>query len=98
MVAATIMPKEDCEFQDLAVRISDSAFMHMNRYGINMYTLCDMLQSPVDCPKLKKTGKSFRRGSKRLCSFRKGQLYNIILDCIQYNNEHVWSVSHLEPI
>lgn len=92
------MSKEDCEFQGLAVRISDSAFTHMRCYGIDMYTLCDMLQNPEDCPKRKKTGKPFRKASKRLCARRGGKVYNIILDNILYNCGYVWSVSHLEPI
>jgi len=49
-----VMNEADCTFGNMPLRISDSAFIHMNYYDIDMYTLCDMLHDPVDCPKKKK--------------------------------------------
>jgi hypothetical protein len=97
-MSAFVMPEADCEFEDVPLRISDSAFIHMNHYSMDMYTLCDMLHDHVDCPKMKKTGKPFRKDSKRVCSRRNGKTYNIILDKVPYCDGFVWSVSHLEPI
>lgn len=92
------MEKRDCLFEGLGVRISDSAFVHMRAFHIDALTLCDMLSSPVDCPKRKKTGKAFRKTSKRICSRRGKRTYTIIMDEYQFNEEKLWSVSHLEPI
>lgn len=92
------MNKDDCMFEGRAVRISDSAMIHLRYEKINVYTLCDMLASPIDCPKKKKTGKQFRKSSKRICSKRSGRVYNIILDEYPGEIELYWSVSHLEPI
>ena len=92
------MKKDDCQFEDRGVRISDSAFVHMRIFHIDAYTLCDMLSSTIDCPKNKRTGKPFRRGSKRVCSSRDNKIYNIILDEFSFEGESLWSVSHLEPI
>ena len=93
-----IMDKKDCLFEGLGVRISDSAFIHMRTFNIDAYTLCDMLSSPIDCPKRKRTGKAFRKTSKRVCSRRDSKIYNIILDEYLSNEEKLWNVSHLEPI
>ncbi|MCL2510201.1 MAG: hypothetical protein FWF07_03885 [Methanomassiliicoccaceae archaeon] len=92
------MDKRDCLFEGLGVRISDSAFIHMRVFHIDAYTLCDMLLSPIDCPKGKRTGKAFRKTSRRICSRRNDTTYNIILDEYPLKEEKLWSVSHLEPI
>lgn len=94
---AELMDIDDCNFEGLPVRISDSAFIHLRFEGIYPLTLCDMLASTIDCPK-KKTGKPFRKTSRRVCSNRKGRTYNIILDPYESNGTMYWSVSHLEPI
>ena len=80
------------------MRISDSAMIHLRNEHISPQTLCDMLESTFDCPKRKKTGKPFRKTSRKVCSNRKGRTYNIILDSYESNGKIYWSVSHLEPI
>jgi hypothetical protein len=92
------MEKKDCQFEGIGVRISDSAFIHMRVFEIDAYTLCDMLSDIIECPKKKKTGKAFRKTSRRVCSRRGRKTYNIILDEYFCNKERLWSVSHLEPI
>lgn len=98
MTVAEIMNKDDCLFRGLALRISDSAFVHMRNFDIEPLTLCDMLAAPINCPKNKKTGAPFRKTSTRLCARRKMTTFNIILDPLCVNGEKLWSVSHLEPI
>ena len=93
-----ILDKEDCQFEGLNLRISDSALVHMRTFHIDSLTLCDMLSSPIDCPKKKRTGKAFRKSSRRICSHRNNVIYNIILDEYLLKGEKLWSVSHLEPI
>jgi len=89
----------DCTFENLNVRISDSGIAHLHEFNIEPYTLCDMLASTIDCPKRKKTGKAFRKTSKRVCSRCDGKTYNIILDRFECTQGSIyWSVSHLEPI
>ena len=95
---AKLMEDDDCSFEGLPVRISDSALIHLRNEHITHLTLCDMLASTFDCPKRKKTGKPFRKTSRRVCSNRKGRTYNIILDFYESNGTEYWSVSHLEPI
>lgn len=95
---AELMGLEDCNFEGFKVRISDSAMIHLRYERIQTYTLCDMLSDPIDCPKGKRTGKPFRKSSRRLCAKRKGHTYNIILDKYESEGEEYWSVSHLEPI
>ncbi|QHK18067.1 hypothetical protein JS82_08085 [Methanomassiliicoccaceae archaeon DOK] len=93
-----LMDAEDCSFEGKPVRISESAITHLRYEGFDVYTLCDMLATPVDCPKRKGTGKPFRKTSRRVCSRRNGHTYNIILDPYPPNDMEYWSVSHLEPI
>ena len=57
---ATLMEAGDCSFEGRPVRVSDSAMIHLRYEGFDVYTLCDMLATPVDCPKRKGTGKAFR--------------------------------------
>lgn len=95
---ADLMDSEDCSFEELPVRISDSALIHLRAERIRPLTLCDMLASPIDCPKRKKTGKPFRKTSRRVCSNRGGRIYNIVLDSYESDGTVYWSVSHLEPI
>ena len=93
-----LMNADDCGYDGKPIRISDSAMIHLLKEKIPAFTLCDMLASPVECPKLKKTGKPFRKNSRRVCSMRKGRIYNIILDPYNDDGTMYWSVSHLEPI
>ena len=95
---ATLMNAEDCSFEGRPVRISDSAMIHLRYEGFDIYKLCDMLATPVDCPKRKGTGKPFRKTSRRICSRRNKRTYNIILDPYTSDGVEYWSVSHLEPI
>jgi len=95
---ATVLEREQCLFDGRRVRFSASALDHLYYFGIDAITLCDMLNCPINCPKLKKTGKPFRNTSRRICSRHRGRTYNIILDGYNMNDENLWSVSHLEPI
>lgn len=89
---------DDCVFKGLLLRISNSAMFHLRDFDIDAYTLCDMIQDHIECPKKKRTGKPFRKTSNRICSNHKGRVYNIILDKVEINGIEYWSVSHLEPI
>lgn len=97
-MAQLMKDEDDCKFKDCNVRISDSAILHLRDFDIGVFTLCDMLNNPIDCPKRKKTGKKFRPQSERICAKHKGRIFNIILDPYIYAGEKYWSVSHLEPI
>ena len=92
------LPINNGFFKGLNLRISDSAMFHLREFGINAYTLCDMVGDSFDCPKTKKTGKAFRNTSARVCANHRGKVYNIIMDRITIEGREYWSVSHLEPI
>lgn len=90
--------EDECRFKGLNLRISDSAMFHLREFDISVYTLCDMVEDSFDCPKVKKTGKAFRRTSTRVCAKHKGRTFNIIMDKMTIEESEYWSVSHLEPI
>lgn len=90
--------KDDCRFKGLNLRISDSCMFHLREFDISVYTLCDMVEDSFDCPKIKKTGKAFRKTSTRVCANHKGRVFNIIMDKMTIEECEYWSVSHLEPI
>lgn len=98
-MSPTRMSEEDeCRFKGLNLRVSDSALFHLREFNISLYTLCDMVEDSFDCPKLKKTGKAFRKTSARICAKHKGRIFNIIMDKMIIEGNEYWSVSHLEPI
>ena len=90
--------EDDCRFRGLNLRISDSCMFHLREFDISVYTLCDMVKNSFDCPKIKKTGKAFRKTSARICANHKGRVFNIIMDKMTIEECEYWSVSHLEPI
>lgn len=78
MTARIMSEEEDCKYQNLNLRISDSAMAHLREFNIGVFTLCDMVNDSFDCPKRKKkTGRAFRKTSKRICSKHGGRIYNI---------------------
>ena len=90
--------EDECRFRGLNLRISDSAMFHLRDFDISVYTLCDMIENSFVCPKIKKTGKAFRKTSARVCANHKGRIFNIIMDMMIIEGCEYWSVSHLEPI
>jgi hypothetical protein len=68
------------------------------REDIEPYTLCDMINDPIPCPK--RTPKPFRKSSIQICSRRNRRIYNILLEkemTIDINQES-YEVVHVEPI
>jgi hypothetical protein len=90
----------DCFYDGLPVRLSDSGISHLFKEKIDPMTFCDMLQYPINCPKIVKKRKKFKRTSIELCSNRKSKIYRIILEkdyTINIRN-FAYVLRHLEPV
>lgn len=85
-----------CKKDGKRIAVGGHAKTHMISFKINAETLCDMIQNPIPCNSPR--GKPHRPKARRVCAYRKGRKYNIILDPMILNDEECWVVSNMEPL
>ena len=89
---------QNCRFQGKKVMISPAALFRMRCYDFDVRTVCAMLNDIMDCPKKKKPYIKVKMTTMRICSERKGVVYNMFLNALHIEMESVFDLEDLGAI